>query len=432
MTRTSFKLPAWSVLFLVLGIAATTACGDEEFNLTKEINFTATPNAAPLGNGRFVVVLVEQLPWVEDFRIFGRLVNANSSRTGGELGALFPIGKGHNPSVSTPSFSSAVVGPEAPHFVVTWSDADGILARVYRGDGSPRASEFRVVSLPPDPWEPIFTPFVAMLSEDAFVVTWKTNPLPQGGLQEYISAQLFDLDGNPLLPNPINVDEFFLINKQVFHPVVERLRDGDFIVSWSIRIPGNSHMAQEVRAQIFQSNGQPRGSTLWVNSYHYYDQRFPDVAPLTDGGFVIVWESIAPQDGSGSGIFGQRFDRERKPVGGEFQVNESSQGNQTEPHVIGTPSGGFIVAWRGPNPSGTGPSSAVFQRQFNCNGRPGPEFRVNLTLEGSHHNPAMAYIQAKWSRDYVTVWDFEQNPTEPEASSNILGRYIFDSGLCPL
>ena len=57
-----------------------------------------------------------------------------------------------------------------------------------------------------------------------------------------------------------------------------------------------------------------------VNTYTSGSQIRPSVISLNDGGFIVTWESDG-QDGSGIGIFGQKFDSTGTMVGVEFQVN---------------------------------------------------------------------------------------------------------------
>ena len=50
-----------------------------------------------------------------------------------------------------------------------------------------------------------------------------------------------------------------------------------------------------------------QGDEFQVNSYTTDDQAFPSVAATGTNQFVVAWESDG-QDGSGDGVFGQRFD----------------------------------------------------------------------------------------------------------------------------
>ncbi len=52
-----------------------------------------------------------------------------------------------------------------------------------------------------------------------------------------------------------------------------------------------------------------------VNTTTSYSQSYPSITALTDGGFVVTWTSYG-QDGSGSGIYAQRYDANGESVGG--------------------------------------------------------------------------------------------------------------------
>src|SRR6186997_1420749 len=81
----------------------------------------------------------------------------------------------------------------------------------------------------------------------------------------------------------------------------------------------------------------PTGPEFPVNTYIPGDQHDPDIAADADGAFVAVWSSYdlyaSTQDGSGSGVYGQLFDRNGQPIGAEFRVNETTTGDQDSPAV---------------------------------------------------------------------------------------------------
>ena len=80
----------------------------------------------------------------------------------------------------------------------------------------------------------------------------------------------------------------------------------------------------------------PLGTDIQVNTYTTSDQRQPAIASLEGGGFVIVWSSLG-QDGSYSGVFGQRFDEDGLAVGPEFQVNTTTDNTQGFSSVAALP-----------------------------------------------------------------------------------------------
>ena len=68
------------------------------------------------------------------------------------------------------------------------------------------------------------------------------------------------------------------------------------------------------------------------------------VASDAAGNFVVVWKSDG-QDGSGRGVFGQRYDASGARAGAEFQVNTYTTGDQDRPRVASDAAGNFVVAW---------------------------------------------------------------------------------------
>src|SRR5206468_598967 len=73
------------------------------------------------------------------------------------------------------------------------------------------------------------------------------------------------------------------------------------------------------------------GLEFQVNTYMSSDQGAPDVATDGAGNFVVVWQS--DQDGSYTGVFGQRYDSTGTAVGTEFQVNTYTTSQQGYPKV---------------------------------------------------------------------------------------------------
>ena len=72
-----------------------------------------------------------------------------------------------------------------------------------------------------------------------------------------------------------------------------------------------------------------------ANTYTSNRQWRPEAAALSDGGFVITWQS-QNQDGDGRGVYGQRFDALGDFVGEEFQVNETTNKRSVAPGDCGS------------------------------------------------------------------------------------------------
>ncbi|MCR4412221.1 MAG: S1 family peptidase [Thermoguttaceae bacterium] len=107
---------------------------------------------------------------------------------------------------------------------------------------------------------------------------------------------------------------------------VARDADGDFVVTWSQQdLDGSGQKTDwNIYARRYTAAGQPLGEAFRVNSVidtpalRYSVQRYSQVAMDTEGDFVITWQSLG-QDGSGYGIYAQRYSPAGNPLGG---VNE--------------------------------------------------------------------------------------------------------------
>jgi hypothetical protein len=100
---------------------------------------------------------------------------------------------------------------------------------------------------------------------------------------------------------------------------------------------------------------QAFGGEFQVNTYTPNNQTQPAIGDAANGDFVVVWTSglglATAQDGSGYGVFGQRFTSTGLKVGAEFQVNSTFTGDQGSSGAFAAPigvadDGAFVVAWR--------------------------------------------------------------------------------------
>ena len=66
---------------------------------------------------------------------------------------------------------------------------------------------------------------------------------------------------------------------------------------------------------------------------------------LAGGGFVLTWQSSA-HDGSGWGVYGQRYTAQGTAQGAEFQINSYTIDWQQDPSVTALSDGSFVVTWQ--------------------------------------------------------------------------------------
>ena len=91
------------------------------------------------------------------------------------------------------------------------------------------------------------------------------------------------------------------------------------------------------------------GDEFQVNNRTSLSQANADIAAAHKGGFCVVWSSYFGTAGRSNDILCRIFEPNCAPAGDEFQVNQTTLGNQTEPSVaVRKAIGDFVVAWQGP------------------------------------------------------------------------------------
>jgi hypothetical protein len=185
-------------------------------------------------------------------------------------------------------------------------------------------------------------------------------------------------------------------------PVIAVAKGGDFVAVWQSASQEGSN--QGVFGQRYDRSGARRGAEFRVNTYTTGNQYLPQVAVSPAGSFVVVWNSL-PQDGSNTGVFGQRFDAAGNSAGAEFRVNTYTTGYQGYPHVAMDARGNFIVVWDSVGQDGS--QDGVFARRYDASGTAlGTEFRVNTFTTGYQER---ADVEMRATGEAIVVWQSTQD-----------------------
>jgi len=128
-----------------------------------------------------------------------------------------------------------------------------------------------------------------------------------------------------------------------YSSAVTGLSDGGYVITW-MSTDDQDGSGIGVYFQRYDSNGNEVGSETLVNSTTDNDQQYPDVADLNDGGFIITWDST-DHDGSGRGVYAQRYDADGNQVGSETRINTTMDDDHAWPVAEGLSDGGYIIAW---------------------------------------------------------------------------------------
>ena len=292
-------------------------------------------------------------------------------------------------------YGPATAADAAGNFIVVWTSYGkdgsygGVFGQRFDANGLPQGVEFQVNSYTTGSQ---YGPAVAADASGGFVVAW--NSQYQDGSYGGVFGQRFGPAGLPVGPE-------FQVNTYTTSaqggPAVAIAAAGEFVVVWSSYDQDGSY--DGVFGQRFDAQGVPSGSEFRVNTYTTSTQALPTVAVDGSGGFVVAWWSH-DQDGSSGGIFAQRFDAAGLPVDGEFQVNTYTAGLQVEPALAVEGPGNFVVVWSSHGQDGS--YSGVFGQRFDPAGLPvGGEFQVNTYTTFDQSHPAVA---ANAAGDFVVAW----------------------------
>jgi phosphoheptose isomerase len=289
----------------------------------------------------------------------------------------------------------------AGDFVIAWHSSGqdgnlhGVYAQRYNSSGTAQGTEFLV-----NTYTTSFQrfPSVAIDSDGDFVIAWQSSG--QDGSYYGIYAQRYNSSGMPQ-GTEFRVNTHTTNDQRV--PSVAMDSDGNFVIAWNSELQDGSGYG--IYAQRYNSSGTPQGSEFLVNTYTNSEQRFSSVAMDSDGDFVVVWQSSG-QDGSNYGIYAQRYNSSGTPQGSEFLVNTYTTNQQRLPSVAMDSAGDFVVAWQSSVQDGTG--YGIYAQRYNSSGTPqGSEFLVNSYTTFSQSLPSVAMDS---DGDFVITWQsYEQD-----------------------
>jgi len=316
-------------------------------------------------------------------------------------------------------------------FVVTWQgwassgsddSYDSIHAQRFAADGTPSGAEFQVNT---------FTfyrqtePAVAMGPAGDFVVVWNSDPAA-GDTYWSIEAQRYDASGAP-------IGGQFRVNAETANrqdkAAISAAPDGRFVVVWESRgSTGTDTELMSIQAQRFASDGTPLGGQFQVNTYTTGQQLLPAVGVDANGAFLVVWQSTGSSgtDTSETSILGQKFNAGGTPLGPEIQVNSFTTGEQVLPTVASNPDRNFLIMWQSDGSPGddTSSSSIQGQRYGPTGAAQGDQFQVNAYTTGSQVRPSLT---ADPTGQWVASWRSSSSPGDDDSSTSIQGqRFEFD------
>ena len=292
------------------------------------------PEVATLANGGFIVVWDDASGTLGDSSgrsIKAQLYDASGVAVGGE----FLV----NTQTTGDQVGPKVTGLSDGRFVVTWTDASGVSdgslssvqAQIFDAAGFRIGTEFVVNSQTSSsqsasdiaPWE-----------GDKFVITWTD------AVGDEVMARRYDASGTGFA-------DFVVPDTTVNIQGASRvaaLANGQFVITWEDTSGGSpfSQPADNSGYGIKAKNSGKFDFEFLVNTNTSGSQRFPDVAGLTDGSYVVAWQD----QNSTSGDIKARIIEPGGPAGtSEFLVNTQTTGTQADAKITALADGGFVITW---------------------------------------------------------------------------------------
>jgi hypothetical protein len=272
-------------------------------------------------------------------------------------------------------------------WVVTWESfgQDGfenyIYQRRYKADGVAVGDETLVNT---DMANGQTRASVTALNDGGWVVTWSSEG--QGGDTAFelsIYQQRYNKNGGITADDGVTVYQQTRVNTfNTSHQIASSataLNDGGWVVTW--KSVGQDGSDYGVYQQRYNKNGgtvADDGVTVYqetrVNTFTALDQIDPSVTALADGGWVVTWSS-EDQDGSGHGIYQQRYNKDGGTVADngtayvETRVNTHTDLSQQDPSVTALDDGGWIVTWESQGQEIRGMNDyGIYQQRYNSAG----------------------------------------------------------------
>ena len=329
------------------------------------------PDVATLTDGRFFVTFEDG----DGDNILGQFVNPDGTLSGGNIDIEVDAGDQYSPAVARRADGSAVVvwednasSYEVHYAIVSSNGSVGTEQTILDGNelarpdigtlangrslvvadqynGTDQDVIFRFIDAAGNPFGTQALLDGGTGSQDnAAVGTFGDNALvayEDGSGRTDIKARFFD---GTSFTDEVTIATADNDDWDLYEPDVAALTDGRFIVVWQNGLYAN------IQARFVSASGVLQGQAFDLTPRGGYDDGVK-VAALPDGGFIVTSENygsrIAPEDGESSAVAARRFDSTGTPVGDLFIVNTGDPGtDQYSPAVAtNTTTGRTFFAW---------------------------------------------------------------------------------------
>src|SRR5260221_6817040 len=175
---------------------------------------------------------------------------------------------------------------------------------------------------------------VAGLTGGGFVIVWSSYQNSNWD----IYAQRYDNSGQK-----VGVETTIAVSGNAkYYSTATALTNGGYVITWRSDLDAGGVDA-DIYGQVYNAVGQSVSGQFLINTAVLNIQHRASVTGLSDGTFVVTWDTYATGDYN---ISGQHFDAFGNTIGVEFTVNTLTAGAQTLSSVTADAAGGFMVSWQ--------------------------------------------------------------------------------------
>ena len=180
------------------------------------------------------------------------------------------------------------------------------------------------------------------------------------------------------------------------NPQVSSLSNGYFVVVWQSYLEDGN--GWNIYGQIFYSNGKKMGNEFSVSNYITFNQTFPHVATSSNGKFMVVWQQNV------GNIFGQIFMNDGTKLGYKFQINTNNSISGNPSSITALNNNNFVVTWDD--------GSTIYSQIFTDNGN---KFGMQFAIAPGN-SPSITSLS---NGNFVVAYNY---------NSNIYAKVFYSNG----
>ncbi|MFU5483906.1 Ig-like domain-containing protein [Pseudomonas aeruginosa] len=328
--------------------------------------------------------------------IKAQLFNAQGMPIGQEFLVSTEMGKYHQQLTNLTTLADG-------SFIAVWQSAEGVntirSARyTYTYDeqgqvtGTQRIGGEQIINTSPN-GVLTYLPFVTPLDDGGYLISWvKSSPGWTAVSRQY------DAGGQPVTGEIV----IGTLNHNLSGAVLATLADGQVAAAYSG--PGTD---KDIYVRVYDPITHTYGSAIVANQTLAGRQGNPNVTALSNGNFIVSWDSTnnSGPDQSGCSVWARVYSPQGQPQGNEFLVNTFTPGHQQKPVLEANPHGGFVAVYQSAVDTmpGNGTFGIYLQCFDNSGNRVGPEMRINQLVMGQQTDPDITFLSD--GRLFVTWTD---------------------------